>query len=125
MSSEEDLTQGGELLSQKFEEGTLKDNESVSKKRDSALNSVQSSKKHLNGEYTDFYGEVQIKPILNNIKTKRRKNSNDKFIAASTERSSREYMSLPDINRTFPYEHPVVVKHNKRKNDPRKKLILL
>ena len=58
MSSEEDLTQGGELLSQKFEEGTLKDNESVSKKRDSALNSVQSSKKHLNGEYTDFYGEV-------------------------------------------------------------------
>ena len=43
----------------------------------------------------------------------------------STERSSKEYMTLPEINRTFPYEHPVVVKLNKRKYAPGVKLNLI
>ena len=59
------------------------------------------------------------------VKAQKRKTSNDKIIPASTARNSRENMLLPEINRTFPYELPVIVKLNKRKHDPRKKLSLI
>ena len=68
---------------------------------------------------------MQQKPRIKGIKSKRRNNSNDKVIIPSTERSSKEYSALPEINRTFPYEHPVVVKHNKRKYSSGVKLNLI
>ena len=36
----------------------------------------------------------------------------------STERDSQECRSLPEINKTFPYQYPLVVKLKKRRADP-------